>query len=103
MARVLITWPVAAAPFASGSTDRGTAIFESTLWMAGVVAVIFVTVLVLWAVRRRLGVGNLTPESPFTLDQLRGLRDRGTVTSEEYQALRRRAINELGGGEPQKD
>ncbi|MFQ5494501.1 MAG: SHOCT domain-containing protein [Phycisphaerae bacterium] len=66
-----------------------SAAFEGVTWMAVLLGVIVVaTVILAWA-RRRLMSSRSAPGTPFSLADLRRLRDRGELTKNEYEAVRR--------------
>lgn len=66
--------------------------FEALWWMGGLILGLSVVVVLLAYLRRRLrATARASADSPpFTLDQLRQMRERGDLTDGEYQALRDR-------------
>lgn len=66
--------------------------WEPLMWLG---AILLGGLLLLWAVRtmlkRRNRPDNLFGLS-FSLDELRGLRDRGELTVDEYEVLRKKVI-----------
>jgi len=91
-----------ATPGASGEMDF---LLDYALWFAAVL-VVMVLALVLLKRARRL----VSPEAPsveqvsWDLDDLRRLRDSGEITIQQYESLRRQAIdaftNKKGGAPP---
>lgn len=74
--------------------SQGTdgAVFEGLLWFAGLVLVALLLLPVLGWLKRRLRKPDESRGAGFTLDQLRDLQERGELTSEEYQTLRRKLL-----------
>ena len=72
-----------------GSSDGGAAVLDSLMWLAAVVGVAIIATTILAYTRRRMR-SSLKDQAPgFTLEDLRSLRDRGRLTSAEYEDLAR--------------
>jgi hypothetical protein len=70
-------------------------LFESVAWLGLLVLVIVVGVGAMAWMRYRILSSRRHHAGPFTLDELRQLRDRGALSASEYDTLRRRAIADL--------
>lgn len=66
--------------------------FEALLWFAAIVFVVIGAVVAFAFIRRRLVRAGGAPV-PFTLDELRRMRDRGDVTAEEFESIKRRMLH----------
>ena len=80
-------------PALAQSTDRAVA-FEGLLWLAGLVFALMLVAVVLAYVRKRLRASEPDQTRGFTLDRLLHMRDRGDLTTAEYEALRQKALEE---------
>ena len=80
-------------PALAQSTDQAAA-FEGLLWLAGLVFALMLAAVVLAYVRKRLRASEPDQTHGFTLDRLRHMRDRGDLTTAEYEALRQKALEE---------
>ena len=69
------------------------AYFEGFLWLTGVVAVVVLAVVILSFLRARVRRSKLSAQAPFSLAQLRRLRDQGELTCSEYEVLKRRVLD----------
>ena len=59
---------------------------------------------VVWYYRRRwLARGKSTGGTPWTLDDLRRMREAGDITEEEYRALRAALVAAFRGGQTEDD
>ena len=76
--------------------QNDTVLFESLLWLGGLVLAALLSGLVLVYVKKRSRAAERDQGADFTLDDLRRLRDRGDLTDTEYDVLRRRAIEQHG-------
>ncbi len=74
---------------------RDEVVFEGTLLLGGVVLVAVLAVLLLSYVRSRVRRSGWMTDPMFSLAELRRLRDEGELTVAEYDALQRRALNDL--------
>jgi hypothetical protein len=81
---------------ASVAADQA-AVGEGLLWMMVVLFLTVLVVAVLGYFRKRFRAPKEAGGSGFTLEELRRLRDFGSVTESEYEALKRNAIKELQG------
>ena len=86
---------------AAQSTEQKK-MFEGLLWMgATILALVFAGALVAYFRKRAVSHGE--GEGPdFTLDELRRLKEAGSLTPAEYEALKKRAISEFAQDEPKK-
>ena len=83
---------------AAAPTGGPDAAFEGVIWLAGIVAVVMMSTVVLVAVRRRIEPGGASSTgSPFTLEELRKMRADGGLSPAEFDRLKLRAI-ELSRG-----
>jgi uncharacterized membrane protein len=62
------------------------------------VAAIILFVAIMWYRRHWLDSGDSASSAAWTLDDLRRLRDQGSMTEEEYQAARTAMIASYRGG-----
>lgn len=67
---------------------------EALIWTAVVMAASVVALLVLGAYRRRMRRAETSPQPVFTLAEIKRLRDHGEITISEYEALRRKLLEE---------
>lgn len=77
--------------WATGVADSSAA-FSGFLWLGTVVLSIMALVVVLATLRRRFRDATVGTMPPFSLADLRRLKEAGTVSAEEYDALRHSAI-----------
>ncbi|MBN1845708.1 MAG: hypothetical protein JW810_08505 [Sedimentisphaerales bacterium] len=73
---------------------------EDMLWIGSILALLLLggVAAMVW-VRRRFGKtleSDPTGNTPFTLEQLRLMRQEGQISEQEYQNLRTRVIEESG-------
>lgn len=54
----------------------------------------------LWYYRRRWSRWEDTSAAPWTLEEIRALRDRGAINEQEYQVLRAQVLGLPAGGKP---
>lgn len=85
-----VSCPVLAAP----SAHQGR-VLEGVLWMGLLILVIIGGVGATAWVRHRARESQRHRLRTFTLEELRQLRNRGTVTPEEYERLRDLVVNDL--------
>ena len=72
-------------------------VLESWLWFGGLALALLTVFVILVYVRRRIrGRGGDDAGAVFDLDELRGMRDTGELTIQEYETLRKRSIAEMG-------
>jgi len=74
------------------------AVFQSILLFGGLLLVLALGVAVLAYARRRLREDRPASEDGLTLDELRGLRDSGRLTIDEYERLRKRVLERVASG-----
>jgi hypothetical protein len=67
------------------------AVFEGLLWLGALLLTVGGAAVVASWLRRRVRASSLQGEASFSLDQLRRLRDQGTITKAEYETLLRQA------------
>ena len=82
----------------------GTATMDSVLqvliWGGVLLLAVIVLFGVVWYYRRRwLTLGEPTRGTPWTLDDLRRMREAGQITEEEYRALRATLVAAFRGGQ----
>jgi hypothetical protein len=71
------------------------ATFEGLLWLGALLVVVSSVAVVLVYLRRRTRRPGQPTEPSFTLEDLRRLRDEGTVSTTEYEALRDKMVQGL--------
>lgn len=74
-------------------SSRGVSAQRGILWFLLVVAALALVAVVIAFLRRRMRRVDEAVASEFSLEQLRELRDRGELTIQEYEALRRRTMD----------
>jgi hypothetical protein len=88
---VISGWSSGSVLAALGTRLDQAVVFDGLLWFGALLlAVGGATVVASW-LRRRMRAPSLPGESSFSLDQLRRLRDQGTITKAEYETLLRQA------------
>ncbi len=72
-------------------------LWNSLLWFGGVVLVLIVGLLIAWRIGRKFKADALgsTGGAFFDLEELRRLHEEGKITPAEYDALKRRAVDDL--------
>jgi hypothetical protein len=75
---------------------QSQAVGEILLWVGVLVAALVVLGIVLVALRKRLLAPVRAPEAGM-FDQLRRMREEGSITSEEYDAIRQRMVARVAG------
>ena len=83
---------VAPAAWRSGAAAEA---YGALVWFAGLLVLIGLGIAIVATVRRRFRRESPDTDGGFTIDQLRKLRNRGELTVEEYDALKRRAVGML--------
>jgi hypothetical protein len=82
---------LAPVPDTSGPRKYGEA--DVFLWGAILIGVVVVGSVVIMLLRRRMNAGSSSvQEGGFSLSELRAMRDRGEITSEEYEQTRANVI-----------
>ena len=92
--------PGGGGPFLEFDLDAMTArsaAFEVLLWLATTVAAIVLIVVICIYVRGRMRSPARGGEAGFSLEELRRLRDEGSLTMAEYEALKQKAVQSLTG------
>lgn len=79
----------------AASVDRNAGqVLIACLWL---LAALGVLALVVWYFRRRWLSREQRGGTPFTLDELRRMRENGTVTAEEYERMRAVLVSAASG------
>ena len=68
-----------------------TEAYGALIWFAGLLVLIGLAIAIVATIRRRFRREGSEDGGGFTLDQLRVLRNRGELTAEEYESLKRGA------------
>ncbi|MCG3130996.1 MAG: hypothetical protein FLDDKLPJ_01771 [Phycisphaerae bacterium] len=88
-----------AAPKPAGSGQTGEYVRDWVIWFSIVAVLLIATLFVLKRAKKLVSPGGgAERESLFDLDKLRELRDTGEITIQEYEALRKRAIEKAAAG-----
>jgi hypothetical protein len=72
------------------------AVFDGLFWLGALLAALIGGVLLMY-LRRRSGRTRADGARGFALEDLRRLRDTGELSISEYEALRRKTIEDLAG------
>jgi len=67
--------------------------FSGLLWIGGILLLTLMTVVVALYLRRQLRSSREDAGPPFTLEDLRRMRDAGEVTPDEFDVLKRSVID----------
>ncbi len=78
---------------AAGSPTGGAAAFSGLMWLGCIVLISLLAVIIAVFARRRAKGSEEGTESPFTLDDLRRMREAGDVTNSEFEALQQDVIH----------
>lgn len=81
---------------AANPVDGGGA-YEALLWMGALLVLILLAVVGTAYIRRQFRGSKRAGESSFTLEELCRLRDRGAVTTEEFEALKQGVLEDFCG------
>ena len=84
---------------ASSPSSAGSAFGEMLPWLAGLTVLVVAGGLVIYLLRRSLGRGDAPPEG-FTLQDLRDLHARGSLSDEEFERARSTLIEHASRTEP---
>jgi hypothetical protein len=84
--------------FVLAQAGQSVAIGRILLWVGVLIAVLVVLAIVLMALRRRLLLPDQPPEVGM-FEHLRRMREEGSISPEEYDAIRRRVATRLSGRE----
>jgi|GEM_PF-3800385 len=95
---VSVSVRLTALPAVSASPENHEAIVEGMLWVGGIVVAFALAVVVLSCVKKRLEARPKPTEAVFGLDELREMKDKGELTTEQYEALRQRTIDTFRKG-----
>lgn len=79
-------------------SGQSEAVGQIVLWVGVMVGALVVLAVVLMALRRRLLAPARAPEAGM-FDHLRRMRQEGSITTEEYDAIRQRIVSRLAGNE----
>lgn len=71
---------------------RQAVAFEALMWMGGLILGLLLLLVVLAYLRKRLRASQPVESSGFTLAELRQMRDRGGLTTDEYEALKNKIL-----------
>jgi hypothetical protein len=71
---------------------------DALIWTALMMAVALMAIMLLYAVRRRMRRTDESASPPFTLAELKRLRDAGEITIPEYDALRAKLLDKARSG-----
>lgn len=82
-------------PLAAVRPDGQIALFESLMLFGGLMLVLALGLVVAIYLRRRLKANRADAAGTLTLDELRAWRDAGRITVEEFETLRRQAVERL--------
>lgn len=77
-------------------SGQSEAVGQIVLWVGVMVGALVVLAVVLMALRRRLLAPARAPEAGM-FDHLRRMRQEGSITPEEYDAIRQRIVSRLAG------
>jgi hypothetical protein len=72
--------------------------FEALLWFGAILVILMAAGAVVFCIRRRLMGSPEDSPGGFTLEDLRGLRDRGEVSRDEYEAMKQKVVSTFGRG-----
>lgn len=86
---------VGAGVASTGGVASQEAAFKGLMWLGVLIALLIVSVIILAFIRSRMRRTRQLTEPSFSLDDLRKLRDRGAVTTAEYETLRKRLVESL--------
>ena len=85
----------------ASSTDS---VIQVLIWGGVLLLAVIVLFGAVWYYRRRwLTRSELTGGTPWTLDDLRRMREAGDITEEEYRALRAALVAAYRGGQTEDD
>ncbi len=84
---------------ASSPSSAGSAFGEMLPWLAGLAALVVAGGVVIYFLRRSLGRGD-TPSEGFTLQDLRDLHARGSLSDEEFERAKSTLIEHASRTEP---
>ena len=84
---------------ASTLSSAGTAFGEMLPWLAGLTVLVVAGGVVIYFLRRSLGRGD-TPSEGFTLQDLRDLHAKGSLTEEEFDRARSSLIEHASRTDP---
>jgi|GEM_PF-4618021 len=82
--------------------DGQIALFESLMLFGGLVLALVVGLVVVIYLRRRLKAERADAAGALTLEELRRWRDAGRITVQEFETLRRQAVERLTEGVERK-
>lgn len=77
-------------------SGQSEAVGQIVLWVGVMVGALVVLAIVLMALRRRLLAPAKAPEAGL-FDHLRRMRQEGSITTEEYDAIRQRIVSRMAG------
>ena len=77
---------------ALGQAGRQEAAIECLMWMGAIIMALLMAVVVVLFIRKRLRAARQPGGPDFSLEQLRRLRDQGSLTDEEYEAIKQKSI-----------
>ena len=78
---------------AAGSPTGGSAAFSGLMWLGCIVLLSLLAVIIVVSARRRAKASGECTVPPFTLDDLRRMREAGDVTVSEFEALKHDVIH----------
>ncbi len=82
-------------PILAATWAHQARVLEGVIWMGLLILLIIVGVGVAACVRQRAKASQRHRREAFTLEELRRLRNRGTVTPDEHDTLRNRIVIDL--------
>ena len=85
----------AAKPALAQSSEQAAAL-AGLLWIGAIVLAFLAVVVLLQRLRRRMNSSHSESGADFTLDELRRLRDGGSLTAAEYEAIKRKSLHSSG-------
>ncbi len=72
------------------------AALEGLLWVGAIVMACLAAVVLLLHLCRRTNSSHGDSQADFSLDELRSLRDCGSLTATEYEAIRQKSLHRSG-------
>ena len=77
---------------------QGSSLWEAGLWFGAVVIVLGLAFMVLTRLRKLVSKQtDLGRQGAFGLDELKQMRDRGDLSDQQYEVLKQKMIDDIGG------
>ncbi|MHC4697038.1 MAG: hypothetical protein ACYTFA_09865 [Planctomycetota bacterium] len=72
------------------------AALEGLLWVGAIVMACLAAVVLLLHLRRRMNSSHRDSQADFSLHELRRMRDRGSLSATEYEAVKQKYLHRSG-------